>query len=65
MYVCLCNGIRDSELEELGRKGITNAARAYKMLESEFACACCEQEAEEILKAAAKGREPHLTLVAG
>lgn len=64
MYVCLCNRIRDSELEELGKKGVRSAKEAYRELEAEFACFCCKKEAEEILTAASKGHKPHLTLVA-
>lgn len=65
MYVCLCNAIRDSELEKLGDQGVSSAEEAYKRLGAEMACACCKDEAEEILKASAQHREPKLRLVAG
>lgn len=64
MYVCLCNGIRDSELKELGEKGVRNVEQAFRELDSEIVCSCCKDEAEEILTAANENRSPNLKLVA-
>lgn len=65
MYVCLCNAIRDSELEKLGGEGVVSAEEAYKRLGAEMVCMCCKDEAEEILAASRQHREPRLRLVAG
>jgi bacterioferritin-associated ferredoxin len=41
MYVCLCNGIKDSELRELARKGVRTAEEAYRHLGVEMTCVDC------------------------
>jgi bacterioferritin-associated ferredoxin len=41
MYICLCNGIKDTELQELARKGIRTAEDAYRQLGVEMNCVDC------------------------
>ena len=50
MYVCLCNGIKESELQELGRQGVRDVQKAFSELESEPVCTSCMDEAEMVLK---------------
>ena len=49
MFVCLCNGYRDSELRELAREGHTDAANAYEALGDEPNCGQCIEIAQEII----------------
>ena len=41
MYVCLCNGIKDSELTALAREGVRTASEAYRRLGVEVNCEDC------------------------
>ena len=41
MFICLCNGIRDSELRELAGDGVRTAGEAYRRLGVEMNCADC------------------------
>ena len=41
MYICLCNGIKDTELQELARKGVRTAEDAYRQLGVEMNCVDC------------------------
>jgi len=50
MYVCLCNGIRETELKQLGREGVRDVHEAFERLDSEPACTCCLEEAANVLK---------------
>ena len=50
MYVCLCNGIRETELQQLGREGVRDVEEAFHKLDSEPVCTCCLDEAENVLK---------------
>ena len=50
MYVCLCNGIRETELKRLGREGVRDVHEAFSRLGSDPVCTCCLDEAEMVLK---------------
>jgi bacterioferritin-associated ferredoxin len=52
MYVCVCNAIRESEIEALARKGVRTAAELYGVLGVEVSCASCTEHIEEILESA-------------
>lgn len=52
MYVCLCNGYRDSELREMARQGYTVAEEAYLALGDGPCCGQCVDFAQAILDAA-------------
>ena len=49
MYVCLCNGIRETELRQLSREGVRDVKTAYARLDSELECQCCQEEAQMVL----------------
>jgi len=51
MYVCLCNGYRESELRDLARQGHTNAEDAYEALGDGPCCGQCVDFAQEIMDA--------------
>jgi bacterioferritin-associated ferredoxin len=52
MYVCLCNGYRDSELREMARQGYTVAEEAYLALGDGPCCGQCVDFAQVILDTA-------------
>ena len=41
MFVCLCNGIKDSELRELALEGVSKAEDAYLRMGVEMHCEGC------------------------
>ena len=51
MYVCLCNGYRDSELRELASEGIACAVEAYMTLGNGPCCGRCLECAQKIIDA--------------
>jgi bacterioferritin-associated ferredoxin len=51
MYVCLCNGYRESELRELARRGFSDAEDAYLALGDGPCCGSCVDFAQTILDA--------------
>ena len=49
MYVCLCNGYRESELRELASQGIACAVKAYRALGNGPNCGQCLEFAQQII----------------
>ena len=49
MYVCLCNAIKDTELEALAREGIRQAEDAYVVLGVEISCSTCVDYVQAVL----------------
>ena len=49
MYVCLCNGYRDSELRAVAREGIAIAGDAYHALGNGPCCGKCLDTAQAII----------------
>ncbi|MGF1611514.1 MAG: bacterioferritin-associated ferredoxin [Kiloniellales bacterium] len=49
MYVCICNGYRDSELRELASSGVSCAIEAYRTLGSGPCCGRCVPVAQQII----------------
>ena len=51
MYICLCRGITESKLRELGRQGFTSADALIEELGLEEADACgfCARHIDEIV----------------
>ena len=49
MYVCLCNGYRESELRDMARQGHSVAEDAYRAMGEGPCCGCCVDFAQEIL----------------
>ena len=49
MYICLCNGFRDSELRALAKEGIRSAEHAYDALGAHPRCGACLQSAQALM----------------
>ncbi|WP_374311836.1 bacterioferritin-associated ferredoxin [Dongia sp.] len=50
MYVCICNGYRDSEIEQTARAGgLTSPHAVYAALGSAPCCGSCLPMAQEII----------------
>ena len=49
MYVCLCNGIKDSELQDLARNGIRKAEDAYRQMGVEMHCEDCADYVQVVI----------------
>lgn len=49
MYICLCNGYRESEVRDMARKGYTAAEEAYEALGDGPCCGQCVDFAQEIM----------------
>ena len=52
MYVCICNGLTESEIAEAARRGARTVTEAYAALGVEINCGHCTWVAEEILRQA-------------
>lgn len=49
MYVCLCNGYRDSEISDVARSGVRCAKRAYLAMGNGPRCGQCLEMAQDII----------------
>lgn len=49
MYVCLCNGYRESELRDMARQGYSVAEEAYEAMGDGPCCGHCVDFAQDIL----------------
>ncbi len=49
MYVCICNGYRDSEISEVARDGVRCARRAYFQLGGGPRCGQCLEMAQDLI----------------
>ena len=49
MYVCLCNGYRDSEIREVAESGVRCAQEVYLTLGNGPCCGTCLDCAQEIV----------------
>lgn len=63
MYVCNCNGYRDSEIESCARRGVRSVDEAYASLGGPPCCGRCIPMAQEMIdavhrRAAAGGGAP-------
>jgi len=52
MYVCLCKGITDGQLQEAARQGICDLRMACRELGVASECGQCKQQVREVLQAA-------------
>jgi len=59
MYVCLCNGYRDTALRELAEKGMSCAVEIYHTLGNGPCCGRCLDCAQQIVN------ETHMVARAG
>lgn len=64
MYVCLCNGYRETELRELAGQGYACAVEAYRALGNGPCCGRCLEFAQKILDGTDGALAPQ-TLAAG
>ncbi|MEM7171381.1 MAG: (2Fe-2S)-binding protein [Pseudomonadota bacterium] len=49
MYVCMCNGYRDSEIREVAEQGVACAHKVYAALGNGPQCGSCLEYAQEII----------------
>lgn len=49
MYICICNGIRESELQRLGREGVRDPRKALARFGCEPQCESCLEEVQAVL----------------
>lgn len=49
MYVCVCNAIKNSEIQDLANRGVRRAADVYAALEVNRNCANCPVYVQEAL----------------
>lgn len=49
MYVCLCNGYRESQIRDMARDGHTTAAGAYEALGNGPCCGKCVNFAQTLI----------------
>ena len=49
MVVCVCNAIREREVREVARTGVTSACQAYRSLGHQPKCGQCIPYAREII----------------
>ena len=49
MYVCVCNAIKNSEIQDLANRGVRRAADVYTALEVNRNCANCAAYVQEAL----------------
>ena len=55
MYVCICNGYRESELREVASSGLECAVEVYNALGNGPCCGQCLDCAQEIINQARAG----------
>ena len=56
LYVCICNGYRESELREVAREGAATAEEAYLSLGEGPCCGRCLPLAQDIVEEERRGR---------
>ena len=65
VYLCLCKDITESEVQQIGRSGVTSAADLIEILEldDELCCGRCALMIEDFLVVAQEAYEtgPHAT----
>jgi len=49
MFVCLCNGIKDTELRDLARNGVRKAEDAYREIGVEMHCEDCSEYVQAVI----------------
>lgn len=49
MIVCICNHIKEEELLEVARHGVTDAEEAYSLLGKRPQCRVCLDHAEDVM----------------
>lgn len=49
MFVCICNGYREAQLQELAKAGVRRAEEAYDSLGAGPRCGQCIEVAQELM----------------
>ena len=49
MFVCICNAIKEDELREVARHGVTDPEAAYALLGKTPQCRVCLDHAEDVM----------------
>ena len=65
MYVCICNAIKEDELREIARHGVTDSEAAYAILGKTPQCRTCLDHADDVIceeRARCAGRCPARSL---
>jgi bacterioferritin-associated ferredoxin len=65
MYVCICNAIKEEDLREVARHGVTDPEAAYAVLGKAPQCRVCLDHAEDVIceeRARCAGRCPSRSL---
>ncbi|MCG8543502.1 MAG: (2Fe-2S)-binding protein [Alphaproteobacteria bacterium] len=57
MYVCMCNGYRDSEIRDLARRGVRCARAAYAALGGGPECGECLDFTQALIDGELGGRQ--------
>lgn len=71
MYVCICNGYRESDIRDAARSGVRCARRAYQSLGNGPQCGKCLDLAQDLIDRTASGSSsptalsPETALAAG
>ena len=60
MYICICKGIRESDVQELGKAGVTCPRKLAAALELNDKKNCCGRCIKNISKFVALAKEEHL-----
>ena len=55
MYVCLCNGLTESQIRAAARAGAASVDEAYRRLGGEPVCRCCVETAEAVIQGETSG----------
>ncbi|MFO7287921.1 MAG: (2Fe-2S)-binding protein [Gammaproteobacteria bacterium] len=57
MYVCICNGHRDSDIRAAAREGLRSAPAIYRRLGKPVRCGRCLEFAAKVIEEAHGARE--------
>lgn len=58
MYVCICNGHRDSEIRAVAQEGLRSAPAIYRRLGKPVRCGRCLEFAAKIIEEAHGAQDP-------
>ncbi|HEX2171443.1 MAG TPA: hypothetical protein VHL09_03225 [Dehalococcoidia bacterium] len=67
MYLCVCNGIKSSDVRDLGRQGIVQPERLLVVLnlEDDGCCGRCADNIDEFVEIAREAILPPIPVAAG
>lgn len=50
MYVCICNGHRESDIRQVAREGVSSAQAVYRRLGKPVRCGRCLEVATQVIR---------------